>query len=90
MYHRQSHSRYGPNRGRFGGPLLRRPQDGWLAGVCAAISHRFGISLMPLRIAVAISALIFTTPVVILYVCAWLFLDTEQEHWEKRCDAPRG
>ena len=51
---------------------VTRSQDRVIAGVCAGIAHRFGISAAIVRVAAVILAVF--GPGVFLYLLAWLFL----------------
>ncbi len=79
------------------GPFLYRDcERGLILGVCAGLSDRFGFRLGPLRILTVIALLLFTVPVVLLYLAAGLLLPgkpliyyghaDEREVWRPRRD----
>ena len=55
--------------------LYRNPYHGWVAGVCAGIAERMGISPIWLRLLAIFGLLTATTLTVLGYVLAWLVLD---------------
>lgn len=59
--------------------LLRDPENGWLGGVCEGIARAFGLPATGVRIAMVISALLFTNLTLIGYAAAWLFMDSREE-----------
>ena len=57
---------------------LRRPTNGRvLAGVCAALAHRFGWDVTIVRI-LAVVSILLPGPQVIAYLVAWLIIPSEQ------------
>ena len=61
-------------KARFG---LTRPRQGrWIAGVCAAIADRFGLSRGLVRLAFALS-IVLPGPQVLLYVVLWAVIPSE-------------
>ena len=58
---------------------LRRPRTGRvIAGVCAAIGDRFGISRNVVRLLFVLSCLL-PGPQFIIYVAAWIIIPNEPE-----------
>lgn len=56
---------------------LRRPQDDrMIAGVCAALAHRLGVSPRWVRVA-AIASMLLPGPQVLLYLIAWVLIPSE-------------
>lgn len=74
--------------------FYRDPAHRLVLGVCAGLSDSFGFRLVPLRVIVAVSMLIFTVPTLLLYVAAGLLLPAkpltyygerdERELWRRR------
>ncbi|GAB2449402.1 PspC domain-containing protein [Conyzicola lurida] len=64
--------------GRLGGmSSLARPKNGrMIAGVCAAIANRFGISVTLVRVLTVASVLI-PGPQVIIYLILWVVFPSE-------------
>lgn len=59
---------------RFG---LVRPQRGrWIAGVCAGLARRFGISRLVVRLLFVVSVLL-PGPQFIVYIVLWLIMPEE-------------
>jgi phage shock protein PspC (stress-responsive transcriptional regulator) len=57
---------------------LRRPTNGRvIAGVCAALAHRFGWDVTIVRI-LAVLSILLPGPQVIAYLVAWLIIPSEQ------------
>lgn len=57
---------------------LRRPRNGRLiAGVCAALAHRFGWNVSVVRL-LAVLSILLPGPQVIFYVIAWVVIPNEQ------------
>lgn len=57
---------------------LRRPTNGRvIAGVCAALAHRFGWDVTIVRI-LAVVSILLPGPQVIAYLVAWLIIPSEQ------------
>lgn len=54
--------------------LPRRRRRGWLAGVCAGLAGRFGLSANAVRAATVVLALAAGPPVVVAYLAAWAIL----------------
>ena len=59
--------------------FLRDPENGWLGGVCEAVARGLGLPADGVRIATMIAAVLFTTPTVLSYAVAWLFMDSREE-----------
>jgi phage shock protein PspC (stress-responsive transcriptional regulator) len=58
---------------------LRRPRTGRvIAGVCAAIGHRFGINPNVVRLLFVLSCLL-PGPQFVIYVAAWIIIPSEPE-----------
>ena len=56
---------------------LVRPRRGrWIAGVCAGIADRFGVSRALVR-AVFVVSIVLPGPQVLLYVALWIFIPSE-------------
>lgn len=74
--------------------FYRDPAHGLVLGVCAGLSDSFGFRLVPLRVIVAVSLLLFTMPTLLLYLAAGLLLPAkpltyygerdERELWRRR------
>jgi phage shock protein PspC (stress-responsive transcriptional regulator) len=57
---------------------LQRPKSGKvIAGVCAAIAHRFGWSVTLTRV-LTVASIILPGPQVIIYVVLWIFIPKER------------
>lgn len=54
--------------------FYRDPANGMVMGVCAGLSDQFGFRLGPLRIITAVALLLFTVPVLVIYLAAGLLL----------------
>jgi phage shock protein PspC (stress-responsive transcriptional regulator) len=59
--------------------LLRDPENGWLGGICEGIARATSLPATGVRIGVAVMALLFTTPTLVAYAAAWLFMDSREE-----------
>jgi len=56
---------------------LVRPRHGrWIAGVCAGLAHRFGISPNTMRLIFALSCLL-PGPQFIAYIALWILVPNE-------------
>jgi phage shock protein PspC (stress-responsive transcriptional regulator) len=56
---------------------LVRPRKGrWIAGVCAAIADRFGISRLLVRVLFVVSTII-PGPQFLIYIVLWVFIPSE-------------
>lgn len=56
---------------------LVRPREGrMIAGVCAALAHRFGTSANTMRLIFALSCLL-PGPQFLIYLALWIFLPSE-------------
>jgi phage shock protein PspC (stress-responsive transcriptional regulator) len=56
---------------------LARPRKGrWIAGVCAAIADRFGISRAVVR-ALFVISIVLPGPQVLVYVVLWILIPSE-------------
>jgi phage shock protein C len=57
---------------------LVRPRDGrWIAGVCAGIADRFGISRTLVRLVFVISV-VLPGPQFLIYIVLWIFIPSEE------------
>jgi len=57
---------------------LSRPRNGRvIAGVCAAIANRFGVSPLLVRVAFLVS-LLLPGPQVLIYVAGWVLIPDEK------------
>ncbi|MGH9039100.1 MAG: ATP-binding protein [Acidimicrobiia bacterium] len=57
--------------------FTRRRQGRWLAGVCAGLASRFGLSVVAVRVGMVLLALAAGPPVVIGYLAGWAFLPVD-------------
>jgi phage shock protein C len=57
--------------------MVRRPSEGWIAGVCAGAARQLGVSALLIRCAVLIGLWFAFTPVLLGYLAAWFLLATE-------------
>lgn len=55
---------------------LSRPRDGWIAGVCAGIADRFGLSRGLVRLAFVLSCFL-PGPQIVIYIALWLLIPKE-------------
>jgi phage shock protein PspC (stress-responsive transcriptional regulator) len=56
---------------------LVRPRKGrWIAGVCAAIADRFGVSRLLVRVLFVVSTII-PGPQFVIYIVLWVFIPGE-------------
>jgi phage shock protein PspC (stress-responsive transcriptional regulator) len=56
---------------------LVRPRNGrWIAGVCAALADRFGISRRVMRLLFVLS-IVLPGPQVLIYVLLWILIPSE-------------
>lgn len=60
--------------------FLRDTTEAYLGGVCAGIARGLKVRALGVRIAVAIAAVLFTTPTLIAYAAAWLLMDSREEY----------
>ena len=61
----------GPNR------RLRRPRDNrWIAGVCAGLGQRFGLSPNTVRLLFVVSCLL-PGPQFLIYIMLWIIIPNE-------------
>ena len=77
-----------------GALFYRDPANGLILGVCAGLSDRFGFRLVPLRVIMVVSLLLFTVPTLVFYLVAGLMLPgkpltyygrrDERELWSRR------
>jgi phage shock protein PspC (stress-responsive transcriptional regulator) len=57
---------------------LVRPRKGrWIAGVCAGIADRFGVSRLGVRLLFVLSTII-PGPQFLLYIALWIFIPSEE------------
>lgn len=59
--------------------FLRDTRDAYLGGVCAGIARGLGLRPLGIRVAVAVLAVMFTTPTLVAYAAAWLLMDSREE-----------
>lgn len=52
---------------------LTRPRDGWIAGVCAGIADRYGMSRGVVRLLFVLSC-VLPGPQILLYIALWLLI----------------
>jgi phage shock protein PspC (stress-responsive transcriptional regulator) len=57
--------------------LVRPTNDRMIAGVCAALAHRFGVSPTTVRVAFLVSCLL-PGPQFLLYLVLWILLPDEK------------
>ena len=56
---------------------LVRPRKGrWIAGVCAGIADRFGVSRLGVR-ALFVVSIILPGPQFLIYIALWVFIPSE-------------
>lgn len=56
---------------------LTRPRRGrWIAGVCAGIADRFGVSRMLVRLAFVVS-IILPGPQILIYLALWVLMPSD-------------
>jgi phage shock protein PspC (stress-responsive transcriptional regulator) len=56
---------------------LSRPRDGrWIAGVCAGLARRFGVSPLLVRMLFLLSCLL-PGPQVLVYIVLWIMMPNE-------------
>lgn len=56
--------------------LARPYDDRWIAGVCAALGRRFGLSSLTVRLLFLVSCLL-PGPQFLLYIVMWVFIPNE-------------
>jgi phage shock protein PspC (stress-responsive transcriptional regulator) len=56
--------------------LVRPKQGRWIAGVCAALADRFGISRRVMRLLFVLSV-VLPGPQVLVYVLLWILIPSE-------------
>ncbi|MFC6285973.1 PspC domain-containing protein [Nocardioides sp. GCM10027113] len=56
---------------------LVRPRDRWIAGVCAGLGRRFGISPNKVRLIFVISCLL-PGPQFVVYIALWILMPNEE------------
>lgn len=62
---------------RSGEPALVRPREGkWIAGVCAALAQRFGVSVGLVRLAFVIAGLVGAGE--LAYIILWIIIPKER------------
>jgi phage shock protein PspC (stress-responsive transcriptional regulator) len=60
------------------GPKLVRPREGrWIAGVCAGIADRFGMSRKTVRVLFVVST-ILPGPQFVVYIALWVFVPGDE------------
>lgn len=57
-----------------GALFYRDPANGLILGVCAGLSDQYGFRLVPLRVIMVVSLLLFTMPTLVIYLVAGLML----------------
>ena len=65
------------------GGLVRPRQGRWIAGVCAGIADRFGVSRLLVRLAF-VASIILPGPQIVVYVVLWVLIPSELEEDERR------
>ena len=59
-------------------PRLVRPREGrWIAGVCAGIADRFGLSRKTVRVLFAVST-ILPGPQFVAYIALWVLIPSDE------------
>ena len=58
------------------GALVRPKQGRWIAGVCAALADRFGMSRRVVRLLFVLSV-VLPGPQVLIYVLLWILIPSE-------------
>jgi phage shock protein PspC (stress-responsive transcriptional regulator) len=59
---------------------LTRPRDNrWIAGVCAGLARRFGISAGLVRLLFVLSCLL-PGPQVLIYIALWIIMPSEDRY----------
>jgi phage shock protein PspC (stress-responsive transcriptional regulator) len=59
-------------------PKLVRPRQGrWIAGVCAGIADRFGMSRKIVRVLSAVS-MVLPGPQFVVYIALWVLIPSDQ------------
>ena len=59
---------------------LVRPRDGrWIAGVCAGLGRRFGLSANVVRLIFLLSCLL-PGPQVLIYIVLWILMPNEDRY----------
>lgn len=59
-------------------PKLVRPREGrWIAGVCAGIADRFGMSRKTVRLLFVIST-ILPGPQIVVYLALWVLIPSDE------------
>lgn len=65
-------------RGGLGRRGLSRPAEGrWIAGVCAGLSRRFGVTTAGVRVIFVVSVL-FPGPQFLIYILLWILMPSER------------
>ena len=60
------------------GPKLVRPRQGrWIAGVCAGIADRFGLSRKTVRVLFVVST-VLPGPQLVVYIALWVLIPSDQ------------
>ncbi|MFC5719037.1 PspC domain-containing protein [Streptomyces gamaensis] len=60
-------------------PLVRPRDNRMIAGVCAGLARRFGMSARTMRILFVLS-IVLPGSQVLLYLALWLLLPSEEQH----------
>ena len=60
-----------------GGRLVRPRQGRWIAGVCAGIADRFGLSRGLVRLLFVLS-IVLPGPQILVYVLLWVLIPSER------------
>jgi len=59
--------------------LYRPRNDRWIAGVCAGLARRFGISSTAMRLIFVISCLL-PGPQFLIYLALWILMPSEERY----------
>ncbi len=58
-------------------PVLVRPRDRWIAGVCSGLARRFGVEPNTVRLVFVLSCLL-PGPQFIAYIALWILVPDER------------
>jgi phage shock protein PspC (stress-responsive transcriptional regulator) len=65
-----------PIKQRIGQSGLSRPRKRWIAGVCAGLARRFGMSAGVVRLLFVLSVLL-PGPQVLAYIALWILMPSD-------------